>query len=171
MRMFACYEIVMVEMKRFCVARFQCLISWCHLQGLVFFIGNDNLDDPRTVQWKVSPPSTRIRLSVFILPINFCKCKYIFYIVKTNNIKTFQNSLCGKTCLDLRHLDKRRRYWATYDVPSMDAYMKLQKIFLWYLSSSVSDASEKKRFTRLEFTDFFSGLFRFRINFRENGAR
>jgi len=93
MRMFACYETVMVEMKRFCVARFQCFISSSHLQGLVFILGDDNPHDPRTVQWEVSPPSTIIPLSGFILPINFCKCKYIFYMVETNNIKTFQHCI------------------------------------------------------------------------------
>jgi hypothetical protein len=106
-------------------------------------IGDHNPDDPRTVQWEASPPSTLILLSDFILPIRFCKYKFIFYIVETNNIKTFQHSVCGKTCLDLRHLDKCHRYRTTYDVPSRNACMKLQKIFIWHLSSSVSDASEE----------------------------
>ena len=78
MRMFACYETVMVEMKRFCVARFQCLISSSHLQGLVFIIGDNNPNDPHTVQWEVSPPSTLIRLSDFILSINFVSINIYF---------------------------------------------------------------------------------------------
>jgi hypothetical protein len=50
MRMFACYETAVVEMKRFGVDRFQCLISASHLQGLTFNIGDYNSDDPHTVQ-------------------------------------------------------------------------------------------------------------------------
>jgi len=51
-------------------------------------------------------------------------------MVETNNTKTFQLCVYGKMCLDLRHLDKRRRYRPIFDVPSRDAFMKLQKIFL-----------------------------------------
>jgi hypothetical protein len=142
MRMFACYETCGWNEEGL-FALFQCLISSSHIQGLVFNIGDDNPDDLRTVQWAVSAPSTLILSSDFILPIHFCKYKYIFYMVETNNRKTFQHCICGKTCLDLRHLDKCHRYRTTYYVPSRDAYMKLQKIFLWYLSSSVSDASEE----------------------------
>jgi hypothetical protein len=77
--MFACYETVIVEMKkRFCVASFQCLISSSHLQGLVFTIGDDNPDDSRTIQWEVSSQSTLIRLPDFILPINFLSINIYF---------------------------------------------------------------------------------------------
>ena len=93
MRVFACYGNVMVEMKRFCVSRFQCLISTSHLQGFEFIVGDDNPDDPRTVQWEVCAPSTVTTLSNFILPINVCKRKDIFYAVETNNIKIFQHCL------------------------------------------------------------------------------
>jgi hypothetical protein len=89
MRMFACYETVMVEKKRLCVARFQYLISSSYCQGLVFIAGDDNPDDPRIVQWEVYLPSTRIRLLDLILPTNFCKCKYIFCMVETNNTGCF----------------------------------------------------------------------------------
>jgi len=130
MGMFACYETVMVEKKRFCVARFKSLISSTYLQGLTFIVGDDNPDDPRTVQWEVSPPSTLIPLSNFILPINFCKRKYIFYMVETNNINTFRHCVYGKVCPDLRHLHKHRWSRTTYELPSRDACMKLQKIFL-----------------------------------------
>ena len=68
MRMFACYETVMVEMKWFRVARFQCFTSSSRLQGLVFIIGDDNKDDPRTVQWEVSPPSTLISCQISYFP-------------------------------------------------------------------------------------------------------
>jgi len=95
MRTFACYGTVIGETKWFCVARFQCLISSSHLQRLVFIVGDDNGDDPRTARWEVSPPSTLVPLSDFILPTNLCKCKYIFYMVKTNNIQTFQHCVHG----------------------------------------------------------------------------